>query len=219
MQLLRSSALLFLTSCLALLPLHGLAQSRRSILRRATLPDLPYPPDHNAATCPRDRSYTTSLSFVPDTESPSTLRTKTKPTRAIIVPRARSGALPDVCYQTASFFFPALPYRYFRLALPPFLPGNVYVFSIRTPANKRIDEISARVVAGPGPPQNRLLDISIPMSSVGTLRMVVQARLEVVIRVVFQEGNTPGEIAMFALGTAPDPSAAFPIRGGTFASS
>lgn len=52
------------------------------------------------------------------------------------------------------------------------------------------------------------------MTNVGTLQIMVQARVEVNINVVFQEGNTPGEMAFFALGAAQDPSAAWPNRFG-----
>lgn len=216
MQLLSHPTLLFLTSCFALLPFHGLAQPRRSNLQRANLPDLSYPPNHDAATCPRDSSNTLRLSFVPDTTTSANILSQTKSNRAVVVPRAQSGALPDVCRQIASFFFPAIPYRFLNIGFPRLLPGNVYLISIRTPAGKRIDTISARVVVGTGPAQDRLLGTSKPMSNVGTLRITVQAQAEVSIGVIFEEGNTPGEIAMFALGTVQLQSPPWPIRGATF---
>lgn len=205
MQLLISSTLLFFISGLALLPFHSLALPQRSALRRADLPALTYPQDHNAATCPLDKSNTLNLSLQPDTTHPTTGLSNTKSTRAILVPRAGSGVLPGVCHQIASFYFPTLPYRFFRMGFPQLLPGNVYVISIRTPAGKRIDEISARVRVGDtSPPQRSLIGITQPWSNVGTLQIAVQATAEVDIGVVFQEGNTPGEVAIFALGPVPD---------------
>ena len=211
---LSTSTLLFLTSCLAILPLHSAALSWHSDLRRADLPDLPYPPNNNAATCSRDGSNTFSLSLVPDTPPSVNVLSTTKSSRAVVMPRAGSEALPHICRQLTSFFFPSVPYRFFKLGIPPLLPGNVYILSIRTPANKRIDEISAHLVMGTTLARGKMLGTSTPMSSVGTLQIIVPARAEVRVMVVFQEGNTPGEIALFALGTAQDPSATWPDRFG-----
>lgn len=217
MQLLSSSTLLFFISSLALVPFRGFALPQRSDLRRAGLPELRYPENHNAATCPVDRLNTLSLSLQPDTAHVPNGPSLKKSSRAVIVPRVRSGALPGVCHQIASFFFPPLPYRYFRMGFPHLLPGNVYVLSIRTPVGKRIDEIAARVVVGTGPAQRRLIGITQPWSNVGTLELVVQARAEVDIGVVFQERNTPGELAIFALGPIPDPVQAWGLSWATVA--
>ncbi|MCJ1364079.1 hypothetical protein MMC16_003188 [Acarospora aff. strigata] len=167
--------------------------------RQLTPPNLPYPTDESASTCPVADGNTnlfTLKRFLPhgDIPVPHHFRHRIPKT---VDPRA----LHHICHEVAAFTFAPLGQTNVKTQGVTLNPGLNYVFSVA--ADAAITHIVAWGVMpqhGNFPPQAQFLGSAHPGQNAGTLALRVHQAIRVFFIVAFSSAQSQGEVGLFEIG-------------------
>lgn len=173
--------------------------------RDLNLPNLPYPPGHTSTNCIRATTNILQDHHLSPQQTLPEPFPATHPLRTTSAPQSPPALLPraglPICRQLGAFTFTPSAHRLFSIQAIRLQPGTTYVLSVA--ASSTVNYLSAYRLGVAPPFRNRVTDAR-PLQNTGTLRFEVDEVADVVFLVLFQWQFAAGEVALFAIGVAPD---------------